>query len=63
MSGVRVVKGFGAEQVQADKLRAKADDIRRVSLRAAKIRALSCRRSTCCPTSASSRCSASAVTV
>ena len=38
VSGVRVVKGFGAEEVQADKLRRKADDIRNVSLRSAKIR-------------------------
>ena len=38
VSGVRVVKGFGAEEVQAAKVRAKADDIRQVSLRAAKIR-------------------------
>ena len=38
VSGVRVIKGFGAEEVQADKLRPKADDIRHVSLRSAKIR-------------------------
>ena len=38
VSGVRVVKGFGAEDVQADKLRSEADDIRDVSLRAARIR-------------------------
>jgi ATP-binding cassette subfamily B protein len=38
VSGVRVVKGFGAEAVQADKLRRKADDIRVVSLRSARIR-------------------------
>jgi ATP-binding cassette subfamily B protein len=38
VSGVRVVKGFGAEQVQAVKVGDKADDIQTVSLRAAKIR-------------------------
>lgn len=38
VSGVRVIKGFGAEQVQADKLRVEADDIRRVSLESARIR-------------------------
>jgi ATP-binding cassette subfamily B protein len=38
VSGVRVVKGFGAEQVQAAKLRVEADDIQRVSLDAARIR-------------------------
>ena len=40
VSGVRVIKGFGAEQVQTDKLEAEADDIRRVSLDAARIRAV-----------------------
>ncbi len=38
VSGVRVVKGFGAEGVQAGKLGREADDIRTVSLEAAKIR-------------------------
>jgi ATP-binding cassette subfamily B protein len=38
VSGVRVIKGFGAEQVTADRLRIEADDIRRVSLDAARIR-------------------------
>ena len=38
VTGIRVVKGFGAEAVQAAKLRAKADDIRDVSLDAARIR-------------------------
>ena len=38
VSGVRVVKGLGTEQVQFDKLRKEADDIRAVSLRAAGIR-------------------------
>jgi ATP-binding cassette subfamily B protein len=38
ISGVRVVKGFGAEAVQARKLLAEADQIRVVSLEAAKIR-------------------------
>ena len=38
VSGVRVVKGFGAEGVQADKLRVEADDIREVALQAAKVR-------------------------
>lgn len=39
VAGVRVVKGFGAERVQSDKLRVEADDIRRVSMEAARIRA------------------------
>ncbi|MEK7292151.1 MAG: ABC transporter ATP-binding protein [Actinomycetota bacterium] len=38
VSGVRVVKGFGAEQVQYDKLAKEADDIKRESLKAAGIR-------------------------
>ena len=38
VSGVRVVKGFGAETTQMEKLKKEADDIRRVSLGAAKIR-------------------------
>ncbi len=38
VSGVRVVKGFGAEQVQYDKLAKEADDIQRESLKAASIR-------------------------
>ena len=39
VSGVRVIKGFGAEQVQADKLEVEADDIQRESLGAARVRA------------------------
>ena len=39
VAGVRVIKGFGAEQVQADKLETEADDIRRESLLAARVRA------------------------
>ena len=39
VGGVRVVKGFGAERIQADKLRTEADDIRRESIEAARIRA------------------------
>ena len=38
VAGVRVIKGFGAEDVQSRKLRAEADDIRRVSLDAARVR-------------------------
>jgi len=38
IAGVRVVKGFGAEGVQAAKLHREADDVRRASLRAARIR-------------------------
>ncbi|MFA5775810.1 MAG: ABC transporter ATP-binding protein [Ilumatobacteraceae bacterium] len=38
VSGVRVVKGFGAEQVQYDKLSKEAEDIQRESLKAAGIR-------------------------
>lgn len=38
VSGVRIIKGFGAEQVTADRLQVEADDIRRVSLEAARIR-------------------------
>ncbi len=39
VSGVRVIKGFGAESVQSAKLEVEADDIRRASIDAAKIRA------------------------
>jgi len=39
VSGVRVIKGFGAESVQSAKLKVEADDIRRASIDAAKIRA------------------------
>ncbi|RLE24704.1 MAG: ABC transporter ATP-binding protein, partial [Actinobacteria bacterium] len=39
VSGVRVVKGFGAEEVQAGRLRTEAEDIQRVSIGAARIRA------------------------
>ena len=38
VSGIRVIKGFGAEGVQATKLRVEADDIRRESLESARIR-------------------------
>ena len=38
VSGIRVIKGFGAERVQYDKLAREAEDIRTVSLRAARIR-------------------------
>jgi ATP-binding cassette, subfamily B, bacterial len=38
IAGVRVIKGFGAEQVQSEKLRAEADDIQRVSVQAARVR-------------------------
>ncbi len=38
VSGVRVIKGFGAEAVQARKLQTEADDIRSVSMGAARIR-------------------------
>jgi ATP-binding cassette subfamily B protein len=38
IAGVRVIKGFGAEQVQSDKLRTEADDIQRVSVQAARVR-------------------------
>ncbi len=39
VGGIRVIKGFGAEQVQAERLRVEADDIRRESIGAARIRA------------------------
>jgi ATP-binding cassette, subfamily B, bacterial len=39
VSGIRVVKGFGAEPVQAAKLEIEADDVLRESVRAARIRA------------------------
>ena len=39
IGGVRVVKGFGAEEVQSKRLRKEADDIRGVSIQAARIRA------------------------
>lgn len=38
VSGVRVIKGFGAEPVTAARLRVEAEDIRTVSLEAARIR-------------------------
>ncbi len=38
VSGIRVIKGFGAEKVRAEKLKVEADDIRRVSMKAARIR-------------------------
>jgi ATP-binding cassette subfamily B protein len=38
VSGVRVIKGFGAHEVTARRLRKEADDIRTVSLEAARIR-------------------------
>jgi ATP-binding cassette subfamily B protein len=39
IGGVRVVKGFGAEEVQSKRLRKEADDIQGVSIGAARIRA------------------------
>jgi ATP-binding cassette subfamily B protein len=39
VAGVRVVKGLGAEEVQAERLRAEADDVYRESLGAARTRA------------------------
>jgi ATP-binding cassette subfamily B protein len=39
IGGIRVIKGFGSEQVQAEKLAKEAADIRRVSIQAARIRA------------------------
>jgi len=39
IAGVRVVKGFGAERVLTERLEVEADDIQRVSLRAATLRA------------------------
>jgi ATP-binding cassette, subfamily B, bacterial len=39
IGGVRVVKGFGAEEVQSARLRKEADDIQGVSIGAARIRA------------------------
>jgi ATP-binding cassette, subfamily B, bacterial len=38
VSGIRVIKGFGAEAVQQTKLEVEADDIRRESMKAARIR-------------------------
>lgn len=38
VSGIRVIKGFGAEGVQGAKVRQEADDIRAVSMEAARIR-------------------------
>ncbi|MFZ4720648.1 MAG: ABC transporter ATP-binding protein [Ilumatobacteraceae bacterium] len=38
VSGVRVIKGFGAHEVTAARLRVEADDIRTVSLQAARVR-------------------------
>ncbi|MGK2947739.1 MAG: ABC transporter ATP-binding protein [Acidimicrobiales bacterium] len=39
VAGVRVVKGFGAEQVQADRLGKEADDVYGCSMEAARVRA------------------------
>ena len=39
VSGVRVVKGFGAEPTQRERLRAEADDVYRESMNAARVRA------------------------
>ena len=39
VSGIRVVKGFGAERAQADRLRTEADDVYRESMTAARVRA------------------------
>jgi ATP-binding cassette subfamily B protein len=39
IAGVRVVKGFGAERVRMEALSTEANDIQRVSLRAARVRA------------------------
>jgi ATP-binding cassette, subfamily B, bacterial len=39
IGGVRVIKGFGAEEVQGTKLRKEADDIQRESIKAARVRA------------------------
>ncbi|MEZ5280508.1 MAG: ABC transporter ATP-binding protein [Acidimicrobiales bacterium] len=39
VSGIRVVKGFGAEQIRFDALATEADDVRSASLRAARARA------------------------
>jgi ATP-binding cassette subfamily B protein len=39
IGGVRVVKGFGAEHVQEARLEVEADDIREVSMQAARVRA------------------------
>lgn len=38
VSGVRVLKGFGAESVTAERVRVEAEDIRTVSLQAARVR-------------------------
>ncbi len=39
VSGVRVVKGFGSQRVQASRLRAEADDVYNASMAAARVRA------------------------
>ena len=39
VAGVRVIKGFGAEPIQFDRLRAEADDVFSASVRAATVRA------------------------
>ena len=54
VSGIRVVKGFGAERLQARPARVEADDVYDQSLgRGAHPRRTSCRSSTSCPPSAS----------
>jgi len=39
VGGIRVIKGFGAEEVQSERLRTEAGDIRRESVKAARVRA------------------------
>ena len=51
VAGVRVVKGFGAQRVQADRLRTEADDVYDARWRRPGCGAATCRRSTCCRTS------------
>ena len=62
VAGVRVVKGLGAERVQATRLKAEAQDVYDESMAAAATRAASCPAWSCCPTSGSSPCSATAAT-
>ena len=63
VSGVRVVKGFGAEDIQAARLPSRGRrPLRRSRSRRPGSGPATGRRSSCCPTSAWSRCSATAAT-
>jgi ATP-binding cassette, subfamily B, bacterial len=59
VSGIRAVKGFGAERLQEQRLETEADEVRDLALACARI---SCRRSICFPRSRSPRSSGTGAT-